>query len=137
MFDKVISLIWVKDKYSHLPQLPSVCLRKNYWVGNRTVKRNVNQPRKLWNTRHVSLFMQLHKNHKCSSFLMVLVTESKNIHKAKKRRSGRAFSANPSLALTKDHLIWLSATWLLNLHKSCSKKKVLLLAECVHETKQT
>lgn len=68
---------------------------------------------------------------------MVLVTESKNIQKAKKGALVRAFSANPSLALTKDHLIWLSATWLLNLRKSCSKKEVLPLAECVHETKQT
>lgn len=68
---------------------------------------------------------------------MISITGSIKLIPEAKRHSDRAFSANPSLAPAKDYLSWLSAIWFLNLHKSCSKKEVLPLAECVHETKQT
>lgn len=67
---------------------------------------------------------------------MVSITERKIVHLRLNRHSGGAFSANPSLAPAKDHLSWLSAIWF-NIHKSCSKKEVLPLAECVHEAKHT
>lgn len=53
-----------------------------------------------------------------------------------KRHSDRAFSASPSLAPAKDHLSWPSAIWF-NTHKSCSKKEVLPLAECVQQAKHS
>ena len=58
------------------------------------------------------------------------------MHMRLESHSGRALSVNPRLALANDHLSWLSAVWLLHLHKPGGKEEAQPLAECVQETKQ-